>query len=37
MTTLLAQVVRNKCVKMIEEATNADCLVIIKCKIDFFC
>lgn len=34
MTTLLAQVVRNTCVKMTYEAT--DCPVIIKCKIDFF-
>lgn len=34
MTTLLAQVVRNTCVKMTDEAT--DCPVIIKCKIDFF-
>lgn len=34
MTTLVAQVVRNKCVKMTDEVT--DCPVIIKCKIDFF-
>lgn len=30
MTTLLAQAVRNKCVKMTDEAT--DCPVIIKCN-----